>query len=400
MNSLSIVIPAFNEENGVAEIIRRIFSIRGELLDMGIQNMEVIVVDDGSCDRTSEISGRMDGVKLICHDENRGYGAALKTGFGQANGNLIGFLDADGTYPPEYFPKLCEEALNGGEIVIGSRMSGARSDMPLTRRIGNMFFARLLSLLGRQRVTDSASGMRVFKREILEKVYPLPDGLNLTPIMSTRAIHEGIRLVEIPIPYSERVGPSKLSVVKDGSLFLHSITWTVLTYNPVRILGMLGMLLMLISTVIALSLVSARLYGIDTLIHLSVAMLFFGLLSGVGGLSIFCLGLSFNYMVSLFYNKPIKQGLFGRSISPASIEHHLGWIGVVSFCCGLATAIVSLAVGLKGWEVTRMWLYLLGSAGMMLVGVQLIISWISLQILEELSQREALTEKDLNCSLR
>ncbi len=136
--------------------------------------------------------GCIDGVTLVRHPKNKGYGAALKTGFSQARGELIGFLDADGTYPPEYFPKLCESALNGADLVIGSRMAGADSQMPVTRRIGNFFFASLLSILGRQKVTDSASGMRVFKREILEQIYPLPDGLNLTPVMSTRALHEGI----------------------------------------------------------------------------------------------------------------------------------------------------------------------------------------------------------------
>jgi glycosyltransferase involved in cell wall biosynthesis len=90
---------------------------------------------------------------------NRGYGAALKTGFNHASGDLIGFLDADGTYPPEYFPRLCEKAMNGADLVIGSRMSGEKSEMPITRRLGNLFFAGLISLLGRQRVTDSASGI-------------------------------------------------------------------------------------------------------------------------------------------------------------------------------------------------------------------------------------------------
>ena len=120
-------------------------------------------------------------------------------------------------------------------------MAGAASQMPITRRIGNLFFAGLLSLVSRQSVTDSASGMRVFRREVLSRIYPLPDGLNLTPVMSTRALHEGMSIAEVPIPYSERVGRSKLSVVRDGSIFFQSIVWTALAYNPVRILGMMGL---------------------------------------------------------------------------------------------------------------------------------------------------------------
>ncbi|MFZ1399247.1 MAG: glycosyltransferase family 2 protein, partial [Candidatus Promineifilaceae bacterium] len=241
MTTLSVVIPAYNEEDGIAEIAHRVLAVRDALREVGVDDLELLVVDDGSKDKTVEIAGSIQGVTLIQHPKNKGYGGALKTGFSQAKGELIGFLDADGTYPPEYFPKLCVEALNGSEIVVGSRMAGADSQMPITRRVGNFFFANLLSVLGRQRITDSASGMRVFKREVLQKIYPLPDGLNLTPVMSTRALHEQIKMTEIPIPYSERLGRSKLSVVHDGRLFLESMIWTALTYNPVRILGLIGM---------------------------------------------------------------------------------------------------------------------------------------------------------------
>jgi glycosyltransferase involved in cell wall biosynthesis len=161
----------------------------------------------------------IEGVRLIQHPTNKGYGAALKTGFGEATGELIAFLDADGTYPPEYFPQLCTEVLKGAELVVGSRRSGESSEMPPMRRLGNFIWSNLLSLLGNKRVHDPASGMRVFRREILERILPLPDGLNLTPVMSTRAVHENIKVIEIPIPYSERKGRSKLSVVHDGTLF-------------------------------------------------------------------------------------------------------------------------------------------------------------------------------------
>jgi glycosyltransferase involved in cell wall biosynthesis len=204
MNTLSIIIPAYNEEDGIADIAQRVLAVRDALAQVGVPNLELIVVDDGSADQTAAVVSQIADVRLIRHPQNRGYGAALKTGFGQAQGNLIGFLDADGTYPPEYFPQLCTAALNGAELVIGSRMAGADSEMPLTRRIGNFFFANLLSLVGRQRISDSASGMRVFHRDLLERLYPLPDGLNLTPVMSTRAVHEGVAMTEIPIPYSER----------------------------------------------------------------------------------------------------------------------------------------------------------------------------------------------------
>jgi glycosyltransferase involved in cell wall biosynthesis len=336
---------------------------------------------------------------LIRHEKNKGYGAALKTGFSKANGELIGFLDADGTYPPEYFPKLCEKALNGSELVIGTRLSGTESKMPLTRRIGNFFFATLLTILGRQKVSDSASGMRVFKRSILERIYPLPDGLNLTPVMSTRAVHEGIQMAEVPIPYDERVGSSKLSVVRDGSLFLQSMIWTVLTYNPVRILGIIGLVGIFFALAVAAALVVARMQGITELGAWGVSALYAAMVAGITGISVFALGSTFNYLVSLFYKEPIRQGLFGKPLFDPSLDHYFGWIGSAALLVGLLLGGISTYLGVNGWEISRLWLYLLGSAMFILVGVQLIIYWVLMRVLEELSQRDERTRKDLGLSV-
>jgi hypothetical protein len=399
MTTLTVVIPAYNEENGIAEIVNRVLSVQSDLEKVGVEELELLVVDDGSRDKTAEITSSISAdcsvVRLIRHPKNKGYGAALKTGFSEAKGELIGFLDADGTYPPEYFPRLVEAALEGGDLVVGSRMSGEDSKMPRTRRVGNFFFANLLSLLGAQRITDSASGMRVFKREVLERVYPLPDGLNLTPVMSTRAMHEGIKMTEVPIPYSERVGRSKLSVVRDGTTFLHSIVWTVLAYNPVRVLGALGLGGVAAALLVLVGLILARLSGVTSLGPWGVAAVFAALVSAVAGISLFALGATFNYLVSLFYKRPIRQGLFGRPILDPPLDRQFGWMGALSLFIGLVLGVGSLALGVNGWEIARLWLYLLGSAMLILVGVQLIIYWVLMRVLEELSQRENLSKIDM-----
>ena len=395
MAVLSVVIPAYNEENGIEEIAERVLSVRESLQASGIEDLELLVVDDGSADNTAGVVEKIEGVRLIRHEKNKGYGAALKTGFSKANGELIGFLDADGTYPPEYFPKLCEEALNGSDLVIGTRLSGTDSKMPLTRRVGNFFFATLLTILGRQKVSDSASGMRVFKRSILERLYPLPDGLNLTPVMSTRAVHEGIQMAEVPIPYDERVGNSKLSVVRDGSLFLQSMVWTVLTYNPVRVLGIIGLVGIFFALAVAAALIVARLLGRTELGAWGVAALYAAMVAGIVGISLFALGSTFNYLVALFYKEPIRQGLFGKPIFDPSLDNYFGWIGFAALMAGLLLGGVSTLLGVNGWEISRLWLYLMGSAMFILVGIQLIIYWILMRVLEELSQRGEMTRKDM-----
>ena len=323
MTTLSIVIPAYNEEDGIASIVERVLATRPSLKSCGA-DLDLLVVDDGSHDRTAEIAASYDGVRLVKHRTNHGYGAALKTGFAKAQGAWLGFLDADGTYPPEHFPSLLDAAQEqNADLVIGSRMSGTESEMPTSRRIGNLFFATLVSLIGNRRISDSASGMRIIRREVLDRLYPLPDGLNFTPVMSTRAIHENIKMVEVPIPYAERMGRSKLTIVGDGTRFLQSIVWTALAYNPVRILGTVGLACLALTMLIGLGLVVARLQGITQLGTLGVLSLFAAQVLAVTGVSIFTLGATFNYLVSLFHKEPIRQGLFGRPIFDPSLDRSL-----------------------------------------------------------------------------
>lgn len=396
MTTLSVVIPAYNEEDGIEEIAKRVLSIREPLNEVGVDGLELLVVDDGSSDRTVDIAGSIDGVTIIQHPKNKGYGGALKTGFSQAQGELIGFLDADGTYPPEYFPQLCQAALNGSDLVVGSRRGGADSQMPKMRKLGNFIWSNLLTILGNKKIQDPASGMRVFKREILDQVYPLPDGLNLTPVMSTRAVHEGIEYKEIPIPYAERLGDSKLSVVGDGTLFLQSIVWTALTYNPVRLLGLIGVALVGLAFAIGIGVVLARLSGVTTLGVWGVAAIYTALVASVSGVSIFALGVTFNYMVSIFHKRPMRQGLFKKPVFKKPLNRHFGWMGIVGIVIGFLLGAVSLALTIAGdWPIERLWFYLLVGAMSLLVGMQLFIYWILLQVLDQLSRREVQISEDM-----
>jgi hypothetical protein len=277
-------------------------------------------------------------------------------------------------------------------------MAGEDSQMPFTRRVGNFFFANLLTLLGRQKVTDSASGMRVFRKEILEHIYPLPDGLNLTPVMSTRAVHEGIKIEEVPIPYSERVGRSKLSVIRDGRIFMQSMLWTALSYNPVRILGLLGIAGLGMASIVFFWILYLRSNGVLTLGPWGVAVLFLALISAVTGVNLFALGVTFNYLVSLFYKKPIRQGLFGKPIFKTPLDQHFGWLGFLAMVAGPAVGLMALLIGADDWAIGRLWFYMVCSALVFLVGVQLVVYWLLLRILEELSQRDFLTKQDIRSS--
>lgn len=395
MTTLSVVIPAYNEEDGIEHVINRVLGTQNALSKIGVA-LEFIIVDDGSRDKTVTRISEYPQVRLIRHIKNRGYGAAIKTGFRHATGELLAFLDADATYPPENLPDLCRAALEQhGDMIVASRMSGAKSEMPLTRRVGNLAFATLLSLIGNISVRDTSSGMRVIRRECLESLYPLPDGLEFTPAMSTRAIHENLKVIEVPVPYSERVGRSKLSVVRDGFRFTNAIVWTALTYNPVRILGLMSAAFVTIALAIALYTIALRVNGVTTLNAWQLFLVFGAVLSSITAVSLFSLGAMFNYLVALFYKKPIRQGLFGKPIFKQPLENHFGWIGLLSGVLGTTIGIASLVLSLQGWSIERLWLYLLTAALFVIIGIQLMVSWIVMRVLKELSHRESLMQHDL-----
>ena len=386
---LSVVIPALDEEDGIRDILDRVLSIRPGLQRVGVEELEVIVVDDGSTDRTSEIVETTPGVRLVRHSSNRGYGAAIKTGFSHAQGQFLAFLDADSTYPPERFANLCETMIgDDADVVVGSRRSGVEaSNMPLVRRLGNTVWSLLLTLIGNRKVQDPASGMRVVNRRCLELLYPLPDGLNFTPVMSTRALHEGLRFREVGIPYHERSGRSKLSVVRDGLRFLGTILWTAVQYNPARFLEAVGATSVVLAGLIWSVLVAARLTGVTQLDTLGVFVVYLSLVLSVGGVSMICLGTAFNRLVALFHRNPIRQQSLVPGFAGTASEGRFGLVGAGLTVIGIALGAASLVLGLGGWELTRLWFWLLASALILLVGVHLLLFWGLLRVLHTLEDR-------------
>jgi Glycosyl transferase family 2 len=233
---LTIVIPALNEEQAIGSTIQRCLDARKHIVDTaGVAEVELIVVSDGSTDQTEEIARGFGEVQVLVFERNRGYGAAIQCGFAHGRGDLVSFLDADGTCDPRFFADLCSAIdRESADVVLGSRM-GSDSEMPWLRTLGNTIFAWILGILSQKRVGDTASGMRVIRRSVLPDLYPLPDGLHFTPAMSARILLEGkLRLVELPMKYAERVGDSKLRVLKDGLRFLSCIVQAAVAYRPAR----------------------------------------------------------------------------------------------------------------------------------------------------------------------
>jgi hypothetical protein len=213
--------------------------------------------------------------------------------------------------------------------------------------------------------------------------------------MSTRAIHEGVKMVEVPIPYSERVGRSKLSVVNDGLRFLNSIVLTAMSYNPVRILGLLGLAGVGFALLVAAVLFVLRLSGVTQLQTIGVFAVFTALVLGVAGVSLFTLGAMFNYLVAIFQKKVVQRGLFGKRIFDPPLETHFGKLGVLLVSLGVVAAVILFILTLNGSTLQQLWLWMIAGAMAALIGVQLIVSHVIMKVLADLSQREVKQGEDM-----
>ncbi len=234
----ALVIPALNEEQAIADTLRRALASREKVLaQTPVEKMTVVFVNDGSTDRTQEIVDQpeFDEVVKVRFEKNRGYGAAIKAGWQAVDAELVGFIDGDGTCDPDFCVNLVNRLEETkADVVLAGRLN-PESQMPLIRKIGNIIFARLLGLVSGQDLTDSASGFRIVRRSSLKLMSPLPDGLHFTPAMSCICLLDPrLGIEEVPMPYKERVGRSKLSVVKDGFRFLFIILFSACCYSPIK----------------------------------------------------------------------------------------------------------------------------------------------------------------------
>jgi glycosyltransferase involved in cell wall biosynthesis len=387
---LTIVIPALNEEGAIGGTIARCQAASEAIMKAsGLSDIEIIVVSDGSTDRTVEIARSFDGIKVIVFEENRGYGAAIKEGFRLGRGTLVGFIDADGTCDPLYFGEMCRAIVEDDyDIALGSRL-GPNSKMPKIRRLGNRIFAAMLGILCGRQVVDTASGMRVVNRSSLGQLYPLPDRLHFTPAMSARALLNGMRIAEIPMNYEERIGRSKLSVVNDGVRFLQTIISGVLCFRPERLFlfGFVGCALL--GLILALYPIEYYLHHRslqEWMIYRFVACMILGI---TGLMFISAAGLA--YRMSLFGPAPRDGYSFWAPLIAPLFE---GIPLVVAETVLMIITVVLISPGIVEYvttaHVTLHWSRLLAAALCMVTIAHLLVTHVLLQVLNiwQYQQRE------------
>ncbi|MDO8861414.1 glycosyltransferase family 2 protein [Haliea sp. E1-2-M8] len=222
----SIVIPAKNEEQGLAQFLPRLRELYPQV--------PIIVVDDGSTDGTCAVCEEV-GVQVLRQPYSKGNGAAIKAGALAAKGEYIVFMDGDGQHNPEDIELLLAKLDEGYDLVVGSR-SGRSSQASIARWSANAFYNRLASWMVNRRIDDLTSGFRaVNRRKFLGFLYLLPNGFSY-PTTSTMAFFRaGYSVGFVPIEVSQRLGNSHINVLRDGVRFFLIIFKIGTLYSPLKV---------------------------------------------------------------------------------------------------------------------------------------------------------------------
>jgi glycosyltransferase involved in cell wall biosynthesis len=233
---LSVVVPAYNEADAVAPTMRALAST---LAEAGLE-AEVVVVDDGSTDGTSEalaaLAEELPVVRVLSHDGNRGYGASLKTGIRSALADVVAITDADGTYPNERIPELFQRLLDEkADMVVGSR-TGDSVHIPLIRRPAKAFLRSLANHLSGHKIPDLNSGLRIMRKEPLVACFPLvSNGFSFTTTTLLAFMSQDFRVTFVPIDYEQRTGRSKIRPIHDTLNFVVLILRVCAHFEPLRV---------------------------------------------------------------------------------------------------------------------------------------------------------------------
>lgn len=217
---VSVVIPAYNEENTIGVVIEETIQIM-ETLKIPY---EIIVIDDGSTDKTKEVASKYK-VTLVSNGKNKGKGYALRKGLSHAQGEIIITIDSDGSHKPKEIPDLIYPLYNGADIVMGSRFLGRKKDhTSKLHLLGNHIINATIMILTRKKITDSQTGLRAFKKNILKEISLESYGYEFESELTVKCLKNGFKLEEIPISCERRkYNLSKIKILSDGVRILRTI---------------------------------------------------------------------------------------------------------------------------------------------------------------------------------
>lgn len=275
--NLSIIIPAYNEEKSIKETID---GLKKELAKLDL-DYEIIAVNDCSIDNTKEILEKIDGIKLINHPYNKGYGASLKTGIKNAKFDLLLFFDGDGQHPTEDIPNLLNYSREF-DMVAGARIKNGYKG-PYIRWPGKKLLHIIANYLTGRKIPDLNCGFRIVKKqEITKFLHLLPDGFSFSTTSTLSFIKEGLNVKFVPITIKKRVGKSTVKP-KDALRTFLLILRIILLFSPLKVFLPVSLSLFLIAFLSGIYDIFFRPLNItDTTILFFISSLlifFFGLLA-------------------------------------------------------------------------------------------------------------------------
>jgi glycosyltransferase involved in cell wall biosynthesis len=223
---ISVIIPAFNEEKSIGDVLTRVF----RAVELHSLPCEIIVVNDGSTDRTRKLACNH-GATVLCNEKNRGKGHALARGFKTAKGDIIVTMDADGSHNPEDINKLILPILNGADIVLGSRFATGEGKNS-TKRLhvfGNLLINFLILMMTGKNVTDSQTGFRAFRKKVLQEIEITSKGYQVETELTVKMLRSGRTVKEVAVISRKRMnGYSRINPFGDGLRILRAILkWSV-----------------------------------------------------------------------------------------------------------------------------------------------------------------------------
>jgi glycosyltransferase involved in cell wall biosynthesis len=280
-DGMCLIVPVFNERKAAEHLGERLDRLRQE----SPHPLEIIVVDDGSNDGTERLLDalRSDWVTVLRHSVNLGYGAALRTGVLASRSPWVAITDADDTYPEHRLPEFLDLALESGyDMVVGAR-TGQHVSIPLARRFPKWLLRRLASLLSGRQIPDLNSGLRLMRRDMVERYLPvLPAGFSFTSTITIAALSSGSSVAYVPVDYARRSGRSKIRPIRDTLAILQLVLRAAVWFNPLRTfliasLALVGMaFLVLVGSVLAFGRVMDVTFGVlmmSAVMVLAVGML-------------------------------------------------------------------------------------------------------------------------------
>jgi len=271
---ISVIIPAYNEAQSIGEVLDQIV----EVLNTQKYDFEIIVVDDGSTDHTLAVVESAN-VHIVRHPENRGYGAAIKSGVLSAQYPWILITDADGTYPISQIPKLLE-GLEHYEMVVGAR-TGQDVNIPLIRKPAKWLLSGLANFMAQTHIPDLNSGFRIFRKTVFQRFATLfPSGFSLTTTITLALLCNGYAVRYVSVDYYKRKGSSKIRPIRDTYNFFLLVIRTIMYFDPLRIFAPASIFLLVFGVLFA----GYEAYRFQNITTTAAIFLFAGLQTGILGL--------------------------------------------------------------------------------------------------------------------